>query len=296
MTTPRLIAPDSSQTTALLKARVRAVFRHVPKGLAGDEESIHQMRVMGRRLRVALPLLARRPEGLRVQRAIRLLRRMTRIAGASRDLDVISCLLHERLAAEGPSEAGRTLERHLKQTRRRSRLRMAERLMDLDIARLRRDLRRVVARDGEDLFMVLSRLRQTRDAWGADVEGCLLELGDRFDPEALHRLRRRVRRLRYAAELNGALRGHESDAAGIFRDLQEKLGGVHDSHVLSIWLASQAQRAERRALSALAGEARRLERCFVEQSHRQHLEILTEQPLQAIARGLEAMGRSRTAA
>src|SRR5690348_4527798 len=77
------------RSTALLRARIREVFRHLPPALGGDPEAIHQMRVAGRRLRVALPLLARKPEGKRVRRALTLLKQMTQTAGASRDVDVM---------------------------------------------------------------------------------------------------------------------------------------------------------------------------------------------------------------
>src|SRR5258706_16473109 len=88
-------APDVS--TPLLRSRIRDLFQQVPKGLAGDEEAIHQMRVAGRRLRAALPHLARRPEGARARRALRVLRQLARTASVSRDLDVISGLLGEWL-------------------------------------------------------------------------------------------------------------------------------------------------------------------------------------------------------
>ncbi|HEY6554694.1 MAG TPA: CHAD domain-containing protein, partial [Vicinamibacteria bacterium] len=136
--------------TDLLRQRIRAVFRHLPKGLAGDEEAIHQMRVAGRRLRAALPLLARKPEGRRVHRALRVLRELARTAGASRDLDVGLELLTDRLHAVSPVDPEqRLLRTRLRAARARSRTRMAEALMDLEIARLRRDLRAVVAKGGE---------------------------------------------------------------------------------------------------------------------------------------------------
>ena len=98
------MTPDAARTPAeraspLLRQRIRAVFKQLPKGLAGDEEAIHQMRVAGRRLRAALPLLARRPGGKRVKRALRVLRELTRAAGQSRDLDVSLELLQEHLLA-----------------------------------------------------------------------------------------------------------------------------------------------------------------------------------------------------
>ncbi|HEY7513832.1 MAG TPA: CHAD domain-containing protein, partial [Vicinamibacteria bacterium] len=75
MTSPKT---DADKTSLLLKERIRSVFRHLPKGLAGEEEAVHQLRVSGRRLRVALPLLARKPRGRRVKRALAILRDLTR--------------------------------------------------------------------------------------------------------------------------------------------------------------------------------------------------------------------------
>src|SRR5262245_63162999 len=92
-TLPTPFFPARDVSTPLLRDRIRALFRQVPQGLAGQEEAIHQMRVAGRRLRVALPLLAKKPAGRRVRRALRVLRELTRAAGQSRDLGVIEGLL-----------------------------------------------------------------------------------------------------------------------------------------------------------------------------------------------------------
>jgi CHAD domain-containing protein len=293
MVSPR---PPANPATQLLRQRIRALFRQVPKGLAGDEEAIHQMRVTGRRLRVALPLLAFRPTGRRVRRALLVLRQLTRVAGQSRDLDVVAGLFAECLAkAKDASPEARLLNRRLRQTRARSRHRMAESLMDLEIARLRRDLRRIVAWGGDALFVVQSRLRRSRDAWGTELLAGFAGIADRYDPEHLHALRRKARRLRYAAEVSGALRGQESEAPALLRDLQEGLGAIHDAHVLSVWLAGQAGRAELRGQAALAQEARQLERHFVAESHRHHRTLLATGPGAIVERALVAMGRARSA-
>lgn len=255
------------------------------------------MRVAGRRLRVALPLLARRPEGKRVRRALLVLRQLTRTAGGSRDLDVIASLLSSELRASGPpSPEGRTLERRLLAARRRIRGRMAEALLDLEIARLRRDLRRIVLRKGEDLFTALSRLHQQREHEGALIHAAAVGLGDRFDPEQLHELRKRARRLRYAAEVGVALRGKPSDAPDAFRELQGQLGEIHDAHVLAGWLRLQAEQAQRRGQPGLEAEARRLEDLFMARALERH-RLLLEPGLPAmVEHALEAMGRARTAA
>jgi CHAD domain-containing protein len=273
------------------------VFKHLPKALAGDEEAVHQMRVAGRRLRVALPLLAPKPEGRRVRRALAILRDLTRAAGAGRDLDVSVELLEERLKSGDMLSAEQALvRRRLRDARRRSRGRMAEALLDVEIARLRQDLRAVLERGSEDLFTVLSRLRETRDLLGSTLLEGLDTLGSRYLPDELHRARRQARRLRYAAEVSDLLRGQESGAPDLFKALQDRIGLIHDHHVLGNWLAKMAARAQGRSQAALAGEAASLAEWFDEQSRAHHRSLLEREPVQVVTQALEAMGRARTAA
>jgi CHAD domain-containing protein len=266
--------------------------------LAGDEEAIHQMRVAGRRLRVALPLLARRPDSRRVRRALRVLRELTRTAGKSRDLDVSLELLVERLRALGPlSPEQSLLRRRLRSARAYSRSRMAEALMDLEIARLRRDLRAVLARGGEEVFAVRVRLRAVRDEEGEALLEGFRALGTDFDPVALHALRRRARRLRYAAEVGDAVRGGPpSDAPALFKTLQEQIGKLHDHHVLAGWLEAQAVAAGQRGQAAFAAGARAEAAWAEAEAMRLHHQLLQAHPIEIATRALEAMGRARTAA
>jgi CHAD domain-containing protein len=284
--------------TDLLRERVRAVFRHLPSGLAGDQEAIHQMRIAGRRLRVALPILAQKPEGRRLRRALRVLRDLTRTAGTSRDLDVSLDLLTEHLRAVSPVAAElRRLRTRLRRARAESRTRMAEALLDLEIARLRRDLRRVVARGADDAFSVRVRLRDLRDEEGKAVLRGFESLRTRFDPEALHGLRRRSRRLRYGAELADALRtGIDSKAPALWKRLQERIGQLHDHHVLAGWLEAQATLAEKRGEPGLAAAARAQSGWATTMAMSLHRELLAAHPIEIATQALEAMGLARTAA
>jgi CHAD domain-containing protein len=292
------VGPDdqTARSTTLLRERAHGLNRRLPRAVAGEEEAIHQMRVGGRRLRVALALLARKPKGRRVRRALRGLRALARAAGTSRDLDVGVSLLEERLR-ELPRSPERTLLRsRLKAARTRSHTAMAEALLDLEIATLRRDLRRIVRRGGDSVFSVLLRMRRMRDLEGQAVFVRLTELGERFEPDALHRTRIGVRRLRYAAELASRLRSEESQATEIFRELQENLGHIHDAWVLALWLASQATKAESRGAMALATEARALEAWFADRSRGAHNALLDAHPLERLRRGLDLMCAARSAA
>ena len=272
--------------TLLLSARVRVFFRQLPLALAGQPEGIHQMRVAGRRLRVALPLVARKPSGGRVRRARRGLKRVIRAAGAGRDLDVGLALFDEQAAELTGSPELDALRRSLVTARTRGRRRMQEALLDEDVAGLRRDLRAVAATVEETGSVVLARIRQARDVEGEALLARLSALGDTFDGEALHDVRRRVRRLRYVAEAAAEVSGEESKAPKRLKELQEHLGGIHDPWVLAEWLERNAVAADRRQASARAAEARRLEAACLEVSRMRHRAYLESDPVGTLKEAL----------
>ena len=287
--------PTADRVAPLLQQRIKAVFRRLPKALAGGEEDLHQMRVAGRRLRVALPLLVRKPEGGRARRSLGLLRALTRTGGISRDLDVSVALFEADLSHRVLTPEETVLRRRLKAARTRGHARMAEALLDLEIARLRRDLR-VLARRSDGVFAVLRRIREMRDGRGAETLALIAAIGDRFDPVELHRLRRQVRRLRYAAELSDTLKGQVAAAAADFRALQNELGTLHDTYVLSEWFRRQAQSCQARGDAAVGKAAAALHERFLDASRAHHKAFLALPPADVVARALAAMGQSRPAA
>jgi CHAD domain-containing protein len=282
-------ASSPDRATPLLRARVRVLSRHLPQALGGVEEEIHQMRVAGRRLRVALPLLATRPDGRRVRRALSILRQLTRGAGLSRDLDVGLALLEERLRSLGASRERGILRRRLRSARTRSRTTMADVLLDLNISKLRRHLRAIVSRRAEGIFTVILRLREVREGAESYLEDLRLEAG-RYDPEALHRLRRRTRRLRYSLEMSDAIRGQESEGPALIKQLQDLLGLSHDAHVVAGWLERQAAAADTAGDAALAEEARSLQGYFLDRSHEHHRAFVEADPPALARRALENLG------
>jgi CHAD domain-containing protein len=286
--------PKRDATLLLLKQRMRGLFRLLPKALAGDEEVVHQMRVSGRRLRVALLLLARKPGGRRARRALAVLRSLTRAAGTGRDLDVGVALLDSI-----PSDPGRSdrplVRRRLHDARYRSRHRMAEALLDVDIAGLRRDLRRIADRGTADLVSVLDRIEAMSDTLGGSILAGLERAQTSFEPEALHRVRRQARRLRYAAEVTDLLRGSSSEAPGLLKHVQERIGALHDNHVLAARLAALASRP-RAANDAMRAEARILSEWFESRCRACHRELVESEPTARVAAALESMIESRSAA
>src|SRR5689334_16692063 len=80
-------------TRVLLRRLARALNRHLPAAIAGDDLGVHQARVTSRRLREAVPVLATGLHGSKAGKAQRKIRRLTRALGSVRELDVTIQLL-----------------------------------------------------------------------------------------------------------------------------------------------------------------------------------------------------------
>jgi CHAD domain-containing protein len=286
-------APDD-RASLLLQDRVRRVFGELPGAVAGQEEPVHQVRVAGRRLCVSLPLLARKGQGRRVRRALKVLRQLTRTVGEGRDMDVILGLFDDRLAGrKAPSAEQRALLSRLRSARARSRTQVADSVLDLDIDGLRRDLRRLLQGGASESATVLARARAVREEEGAELLRGFSQVGERYRPEALHALRRRARRLRYAAEVEDVVRGDESRAPVLWKRLQDGIGVIHDHHVLASWFEEQARAAEARGDVLLARAARRERSAFTGLGRLLHRALLERKPADLALRALQAMARGR---
>jgi CHAD domain-containing protein len=273
-----------------LKERVRRLFREFPGALAGEEEPVHQVRVASRRLRVALPLLASKARGRRVKRARAILGELTRAAGTGRDLDVLVRLFERRLAGlDTPSTEQREILRRLRVARNRSRSHLADGILDLDIDRLRRDLRRIRARGPADATTILERIREEQEQDGRELLEGLAAVGGRYDPETLHALRRQIRRLRYTAEVDDAVRSGESGASTAWKKLQDAIGALHDAHVLAVWLDELARRASARGQRSLAAAARTERTVFEDEGRRLHRELLRTRPTEIVVQALRTV-------
>ncbi len=286
------IAPPEARTAALLRDRTSRVFRELPGALTGEEHAVHQVRVAGRRLRVALPLLCSRGRGRRLRRALKVLRQLTREVGAGRDLDVFRGLFDDRVAERRPATPEqRALLSRLRAARTRTRDQAVEAVLDLDIDGLRRNLRRLLRQGAADTTTVLARVVALRESEGEALLRGFSQVGARHLPAALHGLRRRVRRLRYAAEVEDAVRGEVSRAPALWKRLQDGIGLVHDHHLLAAWFEEQARAAQARGNGVVARAARRERRFFLAQGRRLHREFQTTRPADLALRALEAMGK-----
>jgi CHAD domain-containing protein len=224
------------------------------------------------------------------------LRRLTRAVGAGRDLDVLLGLFADRLGASGRSTAEqRALLSRLRAARARARASVADAVLDLDLDGLRRNLRRLQRRGLADPTTILARVVALREAEGAEILRGWSRVGERFRPEELHKLRRRARRLRYAAEVEDAIRGEDSRAPALWKRLQDAIGILHDHHVLGLWFEEQARTAEARGQVLVARAARRERLFFVREARRLHRVLLDTRPADLVLRALEAMARGHHA-
>jgi CHAD domain-containing protein len=278
----------------LLEDRVKRVFRELPGAVAGQEEPVHQVRVAGRRLRVALPLLARKGGRRPKARALRVLKKLTRAVGQERDMDVLLGLFEDRLAnVKSASAEQRALLSRLRAARARARTQVAEDILDLDIDGLRRCLRRLLRNGAAGATTVLARVHDLRETEAAELMRGFSHVGDRYLPDALHALRRRIRRLRYAAEVEDVVRGEESRAAVLWKRLQDGIGVIHDHHVLARWFDEQGRLAAARNSDLLVRAARRERRAFVGLARLLHRALLETKPADVALRALQAMARRR---
>lgn len=233
---------------AELGPRAQALAHHLDAFLDhGDAEAVHDLRVAARRLHAALtvfaPLLVL-PDTVRC----RPLRRLERRAGRLRDLDVLDDLL-QRL---GPAEPGLAAALHAELAderepagrRARSQARKP-RLRDLihDLDRwleapaFTRTAGLSLAAVGPDLLLPALGGVLLDPAWAVE------EWPGADAPEAapLHRLRRRIKRLRYEVECLAAVL--VPAVAGWLEELhaiQDALGAWHDAGVLLARLARLA--------------------------------------------------------
>jgi CHAD domain-containing protein len=110
------------------------------------------------------------------------------------------------------------------------------------------------------------------------------------DSEALHAIRRGVRRLRYLAELSAQLTGGSSDAPRLLKGLQDALGHVHDQHVLATWLTAHAGRARARGATGLGRASARLKTRVEQARRRLHQAYLNRRPLNIVSRAMTVSG------
>lgn len=227
-----------------------------------DEEFLHDYRVAVRRTRSALALFGTvLPEPVR-RRGKALFADLGKRTGPARDLDMLALALPTYLAelADADAEAASRLEQRVEEEikRRYAAIRrwLESKTYRRKIDGWRRDLRTLAAADagGPMAELAAAALREAIDRVDRQFE--LVTQPDR--DAALHRLRIRFKRLRYALEFSTALvSGAEVEVAiSSLKSLQDELGDHQDLvvHERFVRAAGDAPEAD----AALATLGRRL--------------------------------------
>jgi CHAD domain-containing protein len=221
----------------LIRQRVAALRRALPAAKDGDAKSLHQARVATRRLRAALPLFG---AGRKAEKVTRCVRRLTRLLGPARELDVSLLILDELEASpDVPRAAIDRLRASIADERRRLQEHVRERLDEFDIQKVRKRAI-AVARKGADErvprdaeAVAWARERTTRR--GRRLAAAIDHAAGMYLPDRLHDVRIAIKKLRYTLELDAVARdGRPRHAAALrtLRNMQDLLGRMHDLEVL----------------------------------------------------------------
>src|SRR5262245_19077649 len=216
----------------LIRQRVAALTRALPAAKDGDAKSLHQARVATRRLRAALPVFG---TGRKAEKVTRCVRRLTRVLGPARELDVSLLILDElENTHDVPRSAIYRLRGSIADERRRLQDHVRERLDEFDIHKVRKRAI-AVARKGVDKTprdaeaVAWARERATRRVRRLDA--AIEHAAGLYLPDRLHDVRIAIKKLRYTLELNA---GRPRNVASLrtLKSMQDLLGRMHDLEVL----------------------------------------------------------------
>jgi CHAD domain-containing protein len=238
--------PAAKAAAAAIASQLRAMIAEEAGAASGEVEPIHRLRVATRRLRAALRMLREVAPGGEAESAADELGWLCGAIGAVRDLDVLAQMLEDR-ATRLESDFIRALA-PLSDTIRRQRAIEQERLVAaLESERYRGLVQRLGAvasapvSDTVRLGTVAPRLvrPQLRAMLRAGVG-----LDEASPPETLHRLRVRVKKLRYALEPLRTV-GSKPTRRMLRRleRVQERVGLYHDAATAAAWLRGWADEA-----------------------------------------------------
>ena len=120
----------------LIRQRVTALGRALPAAGKGDTTSVHHARVASRRLRAALPLIAK---GKKADKVARSVRKLTQALGPVRELDVELMVLDElEKSGEVPRAAIQRMRVAIADERRTLHSELKKQLEDFDLGKLRK--------------------------------------------------------------------------------------------------------------------------------------------------------------
>lgn len=235
-----------SSAESLVQPQLRALGAAVPLAAQGDADAVHRTRVASRRLREVLPVVGSRKAVSGLSRSVR---RLTRVLGPVRELDVALGMLESAVAARQLSRrAAAALRQALVRRRAAARDEMVRGLERCDVGRLRKRTLAAIRRRPR-LAEAEARLARRADRLARAIG----EAAGLYVPERLHDVRIALKKVRYAAEVIAAVRG--TGAATRLRLLkrgQDILGRIHDLDVLTAAVRTLQGAADAPALGVCA--------------------------------------------
>jgi len=255
-----VLSPDDGAALAaraVVRFHRRVVAAVEQAACAGEVEPVHQLRVATRRLRAALRLFAPLLPARLTEAAERDLAWLASAIGEVRDLDVLAAAVHARAVRLDP-ELRRTLG-PLGIAMHDRRAAALEALTGaLDSSRCRRLFDRLTAfAESPPPPRRNERLGEVAGDLVRPLLRAVTRVGRRLGPDSpateFHRLRVRVKRLRYALETLRGLGGKPVRRLLVrLEALQDVLGEAQDAQTQIAWLHAYAGTAEAPAGSLLA--------------------------------------------
>lgn len=304
-----MLPPDDPVATAAadaIRKAAEALALYEQAALEGDSEAVHQMRIATRRLRVTLELFAGVLTGAWVNVVRRELKWLGGVIGALRDCDVMDQLIGGLSVKLAPETAAgvEQIRRALTVRRRELHDSMREALASERYESLRARFAGAPTRKLSSAATVRATARKALAPIARRVERAGAKLKPESDNRALHKLRIRIKRLRYSLEMLGEAGGGDvKDAARRLRKMQNLLGEQHDAVIAIQWLREFAAAptsppaaliASGALMQSCGRRARKLAaRCLKRWKKIDHRAIIQD-ALKEIAHGADRLARHET--
>lgn len=262
----------------IIRQRLAALSRTLPGARKGDVQAVHQARVATRRIREALPLVARGRTGKSLKKSVR---KLTRALGPVRELDVALMNLDQLRNSGDVSEAAiARLRQLITEERQRVGAEMVRLISHFNLEKFQKKAVEAVAhgpeasgrRDPRRVAAALGRAARRAEGLRAAIDNA----AGIYLPDRLHQVRITVKKLRYALEIAQDLSGSRATArVRTLKRVQDLLGRMHDLEMLIARTRAVQGRSEAANLS-LSADLDRLVRRLENECRRLHARYMNE--------------------
>jgi CHAD domain-containing protein len=262
----------------IIRQRLAALSRTFPGARKGEVHAVHQARVATRRIREALPLVARGRSGKTLKKSVQ---KLTRVLGPVRELDVALMNLDQlRDSGDIPEPAIARLRQLITEERQRLGAEMVRRISQYNLPKLQK--RAVEAatrgpapsgpRDPRRAAAAVRRAARRADGLRAAIDNA----AGIYLPDRLHEVRIAVKKLRYALEIAQDLSGSRATTRiRTLKRVQDLLGRMHDFEMLIARTRAIQSRSGAPNLR-LSGDLDRLVRYLETDCRRLHVRYMNE--------------------